>query len=167
MGKTLFDNLIKAHSVDLDTILNVLQSIEVDLELPRGFVAKIKKLSLFTNGNLSAVGNIDVQAALIRDPDDITTLVFPDNTVQHDVIASLEFNAQKGTVTTGSIGSLMGRHIVDLTFDEGEDLITARNMRFNAIGSSGAISLGSISAVIRYTLEEVKDADILDLLDIL
>lgn len=160
----MFDNIMKVHRQELTTIANVIQSIELDLELPRGFVAKIKKVIMDHDGNI-AVGDNHLQMALINDPDDNQTTLIPQDEVQHDVICGQVMGATHGTVTTGDIYG--GEARVEYNFDQELDVIAARNLRFNALAATPTPTFSRINVIVYYTLEEIHDSLILELLDIL
>lgn len=177
MGKRDFDNLIKIIQSGLILNAGTLVSVELDFELPRGFIAKLKFIFLewidLHEDLEGATGekNLGVTCALMRDPDDITTQSFPDNIVQHDVIASANwsFNA-RGEAAPDIQYQMQSINRKEIRFDKDDDVITARNMRFNAVGLGTDVTDLTESAArveIYYTLEEVTDADILELLDIL
>lgn len=128
---------------------------EVDLELPRGFVAKIHKVRLVVNVAAGLV--INAQAALVNDPDDITTIAIPENQVDHDGIYDLFFQANASH--TGSVEEQIHQP------PPGKDIIAARNLRFNA-ANSGAGAFNVICEVF-YTLEQVTSDLLMNLLDIL
>ncbi len=161
----MFDNIFKVIRVPLGTIANVVQSIEIDLELPRGYIAKIKKVIFALEGALSAVGDNTFTMALVRDPDDNATNIIPENEVQHDVIADAIFTVFEGTLTTGTNTSGRRRNITN--FDQELDVVTARNMRFNAGGANPTPTQTRVVCEVYYTLEEVSDELVLDLLAIL
>ena len=170
MARKDFDDLLLLIRSNLtDDASSSVISAEVDLNLPRGFIAKIKKIRFEFNdliGELNDVSaTIFTAMALIRDPDDITSTGAPSNTDEHDVIA--DFNSSHLAHTTGS-NVKPGELSFDIDFSEAdEDVITARNMRFNMAGSALSLFTPSANCKIWYTLESVTDDIILNLLDIL
>lgn len=172
MAKKLFDDLMKVIRSNVIFDGTTIVSQEVDLELPRGFVAKIKMVYLEVEGwELDTVGETNsvggAQQALVRDPDDSITTFIPDNEVQHDVICDLPTGltidalATKGNTTIGSL---------DRRFDfenMGLDVITARNLRHNCVADNAIWDVAIGKCTIYYTLEAIKEDDILALLDIL
>lgn len=166
MGRKDFDNLQKLHRVILVNVTTGTLSVEVDLELPRGFIAKISKILFTVFPFAVAVGGREqnVECVLIRDPDDTTTTVIPANAVQHDVIAALRGVFIMEVFTTGAASFVADRKQV--LFREDEDVITARNLRFNSKMGLTAPDV-NFECEIYYTLEKVTDVDILNLLDIL
>ena len=144
----------------------------MDLNLPRGFIAKIKKVIFEANDYpvelLDVVATALFQAmALIRDPDDTISTGMPTNTDEHDVIAEWNFSAVGNTTANLIVmpgGAL--RNEIDFSEDD-EDVITARNLRFNISGSATANFTPTFNCKVYYTLEPVTDDLILNLLDIL
>ena len=173
----LFDNLLKvlrARSVYTGTTL---VSLEVDFELPRGFIAKIAFIVMsITNYEEdieadSVDRSVRAKMALMRDPDDITTVEIPVNNVSHDVIMDFTFGFEQTSGTAGDPLRYWSETVRVLHFDqEGLDVITARNMRFNidGFGVGAAILTESLATCdIYYTLEKITSSEILNLLDIL
>jgi len=175
MAKKDFDDLNKVIRVDLDSLDSTSDSIEIDLELPRGFVARLNHtrmgVSVNTN-NLISGDDLNVQMALIRDPDDGVTVSIPLNQTQHDVITDMDWRAIAIAPFSGA---------ADVSFhpdttnpqekDWGDnfqrDMITARNLRFNAVGISGMTNEVNARARVDYTLEEVDEEQLINVLDIL
>ena len=97
MARKDFDDLllvIRSNITD-DASATVISN-EVDLNLPRGFIAKIRKVIFEANDLppelLDVVATSLVQAmALIRDPDDTVSTGMPSNTDEHDIIADWNF----------------------------------------------------------------------------
>lgn len=178
MGNKLFDNLLKIIQGASVFTGTTLVSLEIDFELPRGFVAKIRYVELrvdrmHEDHEANETDNlIRYRVALIKDPDDITTISLQSNRVQHDVLMDLEAS-QYITLTASGNNLAVGEenNFKQIYFDqEGVDVITARNMRLNidAEGTDGADATEAFGiCIIHYTLEKVSDNDILNLLDIL
>lgn len=172
MVKKDFDNLLKVMRQVSTTNNAVVVSVELDFELPRGFIAKIHEVNFYPAdlGALLVFGAADndiYNMALIRDPDDITTTSIPSNNVEHDVVCELLLT-QISILTTSGAGAFIGGPFAKYNFEQmGIDVITARNMRFNLVKVNSSNIEPSFVCVIFYTLEEVTDADILNLLDIL
>ncbi len=166
MARIDTDNLIKLMVEDhLITNSTAVQSAELDLELPRGYIAKIRKVvfSPFFDTNRTATITTGLFMALVRDPDDPVTERAPRGVVQHDVIAEFVGTYFYDTVTE----TLLMTTPLTLTFTELEDVITARNLRFNAQTNVAVTDEISFNIEVYYTLEKVTDLEILDLLDIL
>lgn len=173
MGKKDFDNILKVIKVENTFVAGTLVSQEVDLELPRGFVAKIWKVKLkfiemgedWETQEATTAGHV-LSCGLQRDPDDTTTVQLPRASVQHDGIFdhSMEF------LFSANATPHFGETETTLEVPEHIDLITARNMRFNSVGGGpdvANLTESIANCAIYYTLEKVTDDDILNLLDIL
>lgn len=177
MANKLFDNLMKVLSGAFQFNGTSGVSLELDFELPRGFVAKIHKVIFDFRSTTEDVeglsGDILVRLllGLMLDPDDTVTKSMPTNSVQHDMLADHEYEL---AFTAGVAGDVMMIHtqklkIIDFT-NLGIDVISARNMRLNGIaeGTNGVSATETIGKCdIYYTLEKINDNDILNLLDIL
>jgi len=172
MGKDLFDNLMKILKVENTAAGTTIVSLEVDFELPRGFIAKIHKLIFSSRAYINSftVGDaVRHSIALVRDPDDITTVLIPNNSVQHDVIADYIHETLVLEITAVGEIFLAGNgfnKIIDFT-NLGLDVITARNMRFNSVATTTGGNGTIFGVAIHYTLEKISNEDILNLLDIL
>ncbi len=167
MANKDFDNLVKILKVRTAPTDTTLVSTEVDFELPRGFIAKVNKIhwTAFINATIIGVDAIQIfSAVLLRDPDDVATIVIPSNVVQHDAISDFNGMWVLDFTTSGAPTFQTQRKVDD--FREDLDVITARNMRLNVQSSLTTMDV-TYECVIYYTLEEVNDADILNLLDIL
>lgn len=164
MGK-LTDNLVKVMHGQLVHSGTDPQSEELDFDLPRGFVAKVKEVTFehYAPSGVPATADVyAVRAALIRDPDDASSIQVPVNTVQHDVVMSTVFFLNHITDL-----NIMNQWRASKKFNQEEDVITARNMRFNT-DSDNVASNGYITdCYVYYTLEKVSKTEILELLDIL
>jgi hypothetical protein len=165
MGK-LTDNIVKVirgritHSdADPDTL-------ELDLELPRGYVAKIKEVifeHIQPGDNLALADSYALNLALIRDPDDAATVLVPANEVQHDVI----FSTTMWVSVIATESALASRVRRSKRFDQEEDSFTARNLRFNTDSDGVDSNVSYSDCYVYYTLETVTTGEILELLDIL
>ena len=166
MGSKLFDNILQIVHVRNTINGTTVVSSEIDFELPRGFVAKIRKIKMeiddvaekFASGDTA-----EFTAALLLDPDDALTTQFPVNEVEHDVLA--EYNASILSVAGTAIQ--ISNHTEWINFEDTEDVITARNMRWNSIASGAGLDDAFQECTIYYTLEQIKDLQIMELLDIL
>lgn len=177
MGRQDFDNLLKVIQAGLVLNAATLVSIELDFELARGFIAKIWRIEMaWINWNEDVEGivgdlTMGCVGALIRDPDDITSQAFPNNEVQHDVVAAFSAELQSdadGSADLTAIEVEGARKVVEIP--EHIDLITARNMRWNVNGTgpdNASLTESAGRVAVYYTLEKVTNADILELLDIL
>ncbi len=167
MGSKLFDNIMQVIHVSNIIAGSTRVSTEIDLELPRGYVAKIRKVKMELVNVLEQWGTGDsatFRAALLLDPDDAETVEIPNNTVEHDVLC--EHNPEWHSSTTEF---LTGNHTEPewIYFEDIEDVITARNMRWNSAANAASYDGGSHGVTIYYTLEQIKDTQIMELLDIL
>lgn len=166
MAKINFDNLIKVIGSLISVTSTTVVSEEIDLDLPRGFIAKIRKI-MSTDGILIATDTdnnlFEVQSALLRDPDDASN-VMPDLDNSNDVLYAdvSDWLVLQSAAGHGAYHSQKS----SLTFTELEDLITARNIRHNAQAGASTATIQS-AFVNYYTLEKINDGDILNLLDIL
>ena len=159
---------------DLTFNTTTVVSEELDFDIPRGFVVKIHEIEFDIRGiqdDIDAIvnGQWEMVVALIRDPDDTTTIGVPANSVQHDVVD--DFDVQVVVDAT----STQGNAFITTIFKQNKvpehvDIITARNMRFNIAGAGqdvANLTEAQARVKVKYTLEKVTDIDILNLLDIL
>lgn len=170
MAKKDFDDLVKVIRAVVNNVAAATLSIEIDLELPRGYVAKIKKVEFrmdvtgvaMRGGVVAATPNNAWAAALVLDPDDAVTIVIPVNAVEHDVLADWGF-----VIAMDAADDIINWYETAKLYEfEPEDAITARNMRFNT-QQLVATPVNQTEVRVYYTLEKVNDDDILALLDIL
>lgn len=170
MGKSrLFDNIMQVISVSNEVTGTTIISTEIDLELPRGYVAKIHKIRVQFQDCIAKMVNAEIdeiQYALLLDPDDATTVAMPHETVEHDVILSGQFQY---SVVTASHGGLFNKFEEQWDFShlEGLDILSARNMRFNISATEEFVDGAEVECQMWYTLEVIKDTQIMELLDIL
>ncbi len=167
MGREDFDNIMKVLMIRTAPSDTTLVSTEADFELPRGFIAKIHFIlwTAFINETIIGVDAIQTFAAvLIRDPDDITTVLIPSNVVQHDVISGFDGTWVLDFTTSGAPTFQTQRK--EQYYEKELDQITARNMRVNVQSVLTTMDV-TYECEIHYTLEKVTDADILNILDIL
>lgn len=171
--KQLFDNTMHVIRVEHSNIDDSpVLSVEIDFELTKGIVAKIERVEIqhFIDSLAGAQPNFNgLDSALVRDPDDVATVVIPENETQHDVIADLHSEIFTNS-TVGDSDSIdqNGRFFKDINFGMmGLDVITARNMRFNSLTDAAVSDSNESHCTIYYTLHEVTSDFILDLLQIL
>ena len=173
----LFDNLLKIIEGVVVLTGTTTVSLEIDFELPRGFVARIHHIIMRAeriNEDFEAI-SVDklarISFAVLRDPDDSTTTSVPSNETQHDVIMDHEVEILIVAGTAGDPGIYVSKLSREKSFvNAGGDMITARNMRINAVGGGtdgGDLTESLAIAHVEYTLEEVELDFILDILDIL
>ncbi len=154
-------------------LMDTLVSVELDLELPRGYVAKIKRVEMFPKSlddilaGFLADDYLLFGGVLLRDPDDAQTFFMPDNSVEHDVICEYRSELSMDTAS-GSLPAQVEK-LWDFGDQIGLDVITARNLRFNAFvnAPNDPSDAPVLVCIVYYTLEKVKDAQILEVLDIL
>jgi len=178
MAKVDFDNLMQVIEVAAVFTAGTLVSTEVDLELPRGFVAKIHSILLRVDRIAEDIEGISVDKliryllAIINDPDDQTQTTLGSNIVDHDLLLDLEVEV---ILTAGTAGDTVALIIPsdarrEKSFsDNGLDTIAARNLRLNidVEGTDLADATEAFGVVqISYTLEKVTDQDILAVLQI-
>jgi len=160
--RTLLDNplLIYAHTFATPAAVAI-ATHEVDLDLPKGFGAKIRKIIWkITHSELITGGQImSVMCAVINDPDDLVTIEIPVDTVEHDVVdeAMLDLNniAAQGIHQTPEIIH---------EFKETEDVLAVRNMRMNIYAT--ALFTCSVKCLLYYNIVPVKDSLLLEMLRI-
>ncbi len=172
-----FDNIMKVLFVSQTFTGATLVSTELDFDIPRGFIVKIHKVimehvQIFEDFEGISVDKLArMLSALIKDPDDTSTIDFTSNVVDHDVLMNLDTEIIIVAGTAGDTGFLVKNNKSELNFAaEGLDVFTARNMRVNsdAFGTDAAdITEASVSVKVHYTLEKISDEMIINLLDIL
>lgn len=170
MGSKLFDNIMQVIKSRNTIASTTIVSNEIDFELPRGFVAKIHKVVVQVNDvwdKLTSTESIRIEFALLLDPDDALTTQMPFNQVEHDVVLDGEYNTQNHGATAFGDGTREAFRQYDFSHLEGMDIISARNMRFNIVNVTDEVDGAFVECVIWYTLEEIKDTQIMELLDIL
>ena len=163
----LFDNILQVIHVRNTINGTTTVSTEIDLELPRGYVAKIRKIKFQVDNaeeKWAATEIAAFTAALLLDPDDATTTQMPNNEVEHDVLAEHNCGIVSGAANAPESFNMNAEWIY---FEDTEDVITARNMRFNSIASTASFDDAFHEVYVYYTLEQVKDTEIMELLDIL
>lgn len=163
----LFDNIMQVIAADNTVNGTTVVSSEIDLELPRGYVAKIHKVVVQVTGwdaVLGAAENDRFRYCLLLDPDDNTTVEMPVDTVEHDALVAGYFSFL--TITNLGIGP-MDQHQFDFSNLDGLDILSARNLRFNIAAGGTDLNNAVVKVMIYYTLEAIKDSQIMELLDIL
>ena len=163
----LDDMILRFKSVHTNVQITTPQSNEIDLDLPKGFGARIRDVT-FQHVTLweelaGAAGMHEVQCALVNDPDDEVTVEIPHETVEHDVID--EYNTTHLNGGTGVATAFESNARQFRRFTEDEDVFAVRNLRFNAIALSGN-QLSDVICIIDYTLEKVTSTELLAMLRI-
>lgn len=151
------------YSAGMGDLTSTVQSVEIDLDLPRGYIAKIHKCIFFYT-DITADQVYDIEMALVNDPDDTQSTVIPANTVKHDVIAQHLYRVKADQVNGVFYFTADPTKIIDF----GElDVIAARNMRFNCVDKQNQGD-HDVACEIYYTIEKIKGSEnLLNLLDIL
>lgn len=177
MAKILLDNLLKVFRSSLTLTGATQVSKELDFDIPRGFVIKIHEVTLEISSlsedfeGISVDKLARVNGALVKDPDDTSTIGPPTDSVDHDVIADINCEILIVAGVAGDTAFWVSQIAKKFNFSaEGVDVITARNMRLNVdvFGTDAAdLTESAIQVTVHYTLEKITDADILALLDIL
>ncbi len=161
----LFDNIAFIIAAEHALASTGIASIELDLELPRGFIAKFKSTDFYLKDPQSPVnvGTFQIQAAIINDPDDAASIEIPSNRVDHDVIDDAIFHSMVGAAGINPQFELAPK---SKKWDQESDIIAARNLRYNAqTDSANWFATPRFKGV--YTLEEVTTETLLNLLVIL
>lgn len=169
MVKRDFDNLSKNLRGAVTGSGTDNQSVEMDFEIPRGMIIKIKKVEFQIRWAASVLTGADsfqdVDFALLRDPDDTLQTSIPDGEVQHDIICDGNYMHEE-EITTEGLTNLSRSVSILKEFDQEEDVVSARNLRLNMDQGEASPDF-KVSCVVYYTLERVSDIDIINLLDIL
>jgi len=159
----LFDDIMYVYRAEITDLTSTTKTEEIDLDLPRGYVAKVHK-TLMRVYNIADTNNYLVNMALVNDPDDETTVAIPENTVKHDVISDHRVNAQRTDANGVFAVSPSLEQFIDY---KPLDVIAARNMRLNAKDDQNNGD-GDCECIIWYTIEKIKGSEnLLNLLDIL
>lgn len=177
MAKILLDNLMKVFTQNLALAGAAAASVEMDFDIPRGYVIKIhfaalRILNLVEDFETISVDKLaTITGALVKDPDDITSVNQPSGVVDHDVLMDLHTSILIMAGTAGDPGMIITNAEKEANFAaEGLDVITARNMRLNVDGAGtdvADLTESQFQCTVHYTLERITDADILALLDII
>lgn len=179
MGK-MTDNLLKYITVFVSANGGSTTSTELDLDIPRGYVAKLHRIIITASGlevdllDQSAPFEASIVGGLYRDPDDATSVTPPSSQTQHDALAFLNtgiFLAQSdGSTERGGHEAVYNTKNDSGWFPDHLDMITARNLRFNIdqFGANRSVLLdGGMRVEVYFTYEKVSASDIAELLDIL
>lgn len=159
----LFDNIMYVYESRITNLTATVQSNEIDLDLPRGYVCKVHK-TMIRHFNSTDQSSYLINAALVNDPDDENTVAIPPDQVKHDVITDYKCKKNQNAANGFWLVEPEGSQII--SYDE-LDIISARNMRFNAKDDNDNGD-SDIECVIWYTIEKVKGSEnLLNLLDIL
>jgi len=162
---TRLDDMILRYRGVIYDVSTTVQTLLIDLDLPKGYGARIRHLEWrfekLHEEAIGADGVHEIQAALVNDPDDIASTAIPANTIEHDVIDDVHefFETIAGVELTQPTIMKTRR------FTEDEDVFAVRNLRLNAFSLSGN-TVVDIACIVDYTLEAVKDSELLKILRI-
>jgi len=161
--KKLYDNLYKVISANSGAFTGndgVLTEI-LDLQIPRGYAARIRKV-IFSDAlgayQLDQI-QISMYGAIVLDADDETSYQIPTFNVDHDVLCDYHHEYTRFDEDTTPNGiSMSHNHISEINFDEGLDVVTVRNIRFNASLNGGAVGDTGPQAHVKvyFTYEKVS-----------
>ena len=175
MGK-MTDNLLKYVSVNVANNAGTAGSAEIELDIPRGYIAKLHRLRITTYNLSEDIYNqtsefaCQIAGAIVRDPDDSTNIT-PPNSVKHDILQYLLVDITGLDIgNQGATLKVLNDSVDTMYIPESVDVITARNLRFNIdqFGTSKSILTASgMRAEVWYTYEKVTNTDLAELLDIL
>ncbi len=162
--KKLYDNLykvIKGNSGPFTSNDGILTEI-FDLQIPRGYAARIRKVIFSDLINLDQIDQIALQffGAIVLDADDETSYQIPTFAVDHDVLCDFqhEYVRFEEDATPNGI-STVHNHRTEIDFDEGLDVVTVRNIRFNSSMHGGAgdqTTKPQVKATVYFTYEKVS-----------
>ena len=170
------DNLLKYVSVNVGNNAGTAGSAELELDIPRGYIAKIQRMKISSYNlsedlfNLTGDVAAQISAALVRDPDDSVNIT-PPNSVKHDILQYLLLDIVGTDLGTAGGSITYINEMVDTGYiPETIDVITARNLRFNIdqFGTNKSdLTASGMRAEVWYTYEKVTNTDLAELLDIL
>lgn len=175
--KLNIDHIMRVLAASLTLTGTTAVSVELDFDIPRGFVVKIHQTEIsvknvvedFEGISVDKIGRI--RAAIVRDPDDAVTVAIPNNSVSHDVLDAHNVDVIITAGTAGDTAFYIGPPIKRNQYGPtGLTVITARNIRLNAdaFGTDAAdFTESEVEAIVIYELIRVTDTDILNLLDII
>lgn len=165
MAKKDFDNVLQVYSASITVDDTETLTAEIDFELPRGYIAKIREVRFHVEVlNTNAVFDGDMKFALVNDPDDDDTTEIPNQEVDHDVICEGFWTINEAAAN----GWIFFTHPYFIyKFDENMDVVAARPMRFNVVSGEDFNSGIIVTCIVYYTLEKVGDELMMELLDIL
>jgi len=136
--KKLYDNLfkvIKANSGPFTTN-DIVKTEILDLQIPRGYAARIRKVIFCDTGFRDQLDQIYMHTygCLVLDPDDENSFQIPDYTVDHDVACDFEhyyIRFEEDTTPNGI--AFLPLQKTQIEFAEDLDVVTVRNPRFNSM----------------------------------
>ena len=159
----LYDNLYKVIKVNSGVFTGndgILSEI-LDLQIPRGYCARIREVIF-----LDALGayqldqlNLSSYGALVLDADDETSYQIPTFSIDHDVLCDFhhEYTRFEEDTTPNGI-SFEENQTTRYKFGEDLDVVTVRNVRFNA--SINGFAVGDVGpqvyVTVYFTYEKVS-----------
>lgn len=178
MAKLSLDKLLKVFRTVNTLNATTIVSSELDFDIPRGYVIKLHKVIIEIRNLEEDFETISVDklarivGALIRDPDDSTGLSVPVDKVDHDTLLDFAVAFVMAAGTAGdTLAIVMGIQRIEFNFaQEGLDVISARNLRFNVIGQgtdAADLTESQVNCTIHYELVRITDTQTLELLNIL
>lgn len=159
--KKLYDNLykvIKGNSGAFAANDGILTEI-FDLQIPRGYAARIRKVGFTDLINVDQADMVDLQffGALVLDADDETSYQIPTFTVDHDVLCDFQHEYHRFDEDTTPNGiSVVHNRETWYDFDEGLDVVTVRNIRFNSSMHGGTGDGAQVKCIVYFTYEKVS-----------
>ena len=161
--KKLYDNLYKVIKVNSGAFSGndgVLSEI-LDLQIPRNYCARIRKVHFLDALGVYQLDQIamSVYGALVLDPDDETQYQIPTFNVDHDVLCDYhhEYTRFEEDTTPNGI-SMLPNQKTEYEFLEDMDVVTVRNVRFNA--SVNGMAVGDVGpqtyVTVYFTYEKVS-----------
>ena len=165
--KKLYDNLIKVLKVNSGNFTGndgVLTEI-LDLQIPRGWCARIRKVIFHTALGADQLDQIALSnyGALVMDPDDEVTYQIPTFTIDHDVLCDFhhEWTRFEEDTTPNGISVTVQQETVR-EYPETLDAVTVRNIRFNSSVNGFDVD-GTTYAQCRVTVEFTYEKVSMDL----
>lgn len=160
----LFDNLykvIKANSGAISANDTVLTEI-LDLQIPRGYCARIRKVIFTDNINADQLDQTDLffRGALVLDADDENSYQIPTFEIDHDVLCDYEHEYMRFVEDATPNGiSFVHNQTTVYNFDEGLDVVTVRNIRHNIIANGAKVDGSSkpqVDVTVYFTYEKIS-----------
>ena len=162
-AKKLYDNLYKVIKVNSGLFTGndgVLSEI-LDLQIPRGYVARIREVRFLDSLGVDQLDQVamSVYGALILDPDDETQYQIPTFSIDHDVICDFhhEYTRFEEDTTPNGISLLPNTETI-YKFGEDLDVVTVRNIRFNASVNGMKVDVAGpqTRVIVYFTYEKVS-----------
>lgn len=165
MGK-LTDNKLEQVKVFIDIADVDLHSYLLDLGLQKLEAAKIEFIEFIVDRVAKGLGEAafdsNINIAVLNDPDDETTLNYPDNEFQHDVIGSFTAHARG----VQNVVQVFQSSVPRIEFTEDEDVYALRNLRINSQCTTAAFGpAGEGEVLIGFRREAVKTSDFQNIIE--